>query len=121
MSLHRNISYAAFAWLLLAGTMHFSIDVLSQYLRHKRVPGPEATMYYGLNTAYALGQVLFSIFGLLVVRRALDLLGHWPALLLCGAAAAAWFVISFLFIEYREPRFMVGIFGALVVAMAFTR
>ncbi len=58
MSLHKVLVYVAFGWLAFAGTMHFLIDVLAQYLRHKRVPGPEKTLYYGLNTAYALGQVL---------------------------------------------------------------
>lgn len=43
--------YSAFGWLTFAGTMHFLSDVLLQYLRRKRVPGPETTLYYGLNTA----------------------------------------------------------------------
>jgi hypothetical protein len=113
--------YFAFGWLTFAATMHFLIDVLAQYLRHKRVPGPETTLYYGLNTAYALGQVLFGVLGLLIARRAIVILREWPALLLCGVAAAAWFVIGVLFIEYPQPRFMVVIFGILVLAMTLTR
>ncbi len=119
--MHKILVYVAFGWLTLIGTMHFVIDVASQYLRGKRVPGPETTLYYGLNTAYALGQVLFGILGLLIARQALDLLGQWPALLLCGVATAAWLAIGFVFIEYREPKFMVGVFGVLVVAMAVMR
>jgi hypothetical protein len=55
----RYLTLAAFGWLTLTGTLHFAIDVLSQYLRGKRVPGPETTLYYRLNSAFALGQVLF--------------------------------------------------------------
>ena len=117
MSLHKTLTNIAFGWLTFAGVMHFGIDVLAQYLRHKRVPGPNTTMYYGLNTAYALGQVLFGTLGLLIARRAIDVLGEWPAILLCGVAAAAWFVIGLLSIEYPRPRFMVVIFGLLVLAM----
>ncbi len=121
MSLHKVLVHVAFGWLIFAGSMHFLIDVLAQYLRHKRLPGPEATSYYGLNTAYALGQVVFGILGLLIARRAIDILGEWPALLLCGTAAVAWFVIGLLSIEYPQPRFMVVIFGILVLAMTLTR
>ncbi len=49
--------YAAYGWLLLGGVLHFSIDVVAQYLRGKRAPGPQTTLFYGLNTAYALGHI----------------------------------------------------------------
>lgn len=119
--MHKILSYVAFGWLTLAGTLHFAIDVVSQYVRGKRIPSPETTLYYGLHTAYALGQVLFGVLGLLVARQALDVLGQWPALLLCAVATAAWLAIGVVFIEYWEPKVMVGMFGALVVAMAVTR
>ena len=32
-------------------------------------PGPETALYYGLNTAYALGQVLFALLALLAIRN----------------------------------------------------
>ncbi len=118
--MHKYLVYAAFSWLVLAGTMHFFIDVVSQYLRHKRVPGAEATLFYGMNTAYALGQVLFGLLGLLVARQALDLLGQWPAVSLRLAAAACWLIFSFKFMEYWEPKVVVGIFGALAIAAAIT-
>lgn len=121
MPLHATLVRIAFGWLTVAGTLHFLVDVLAQYLRHKRVPGPETTLYYGLNTAYALGQVLFGVLGLLIASRAIGVLGGWPVLLLCGVAATAWFGISLFFIEYPQPRFAVAIFGLLVLATAFTR
>lgn len=40
--------FVAYGWLILAGLMHFIIDVVSQYLRGARVPGPEITLYFGL-------------------------------------------------------------------------
>jgi hypothetical protein len=118
--MHKYLVYAAYGWLTLVGTLHFFIDVVSQYLRGKRVPGPEATLYYGLNTAYALGQVLFGLLGLLVARQALVVLSQWPVVSLTIAAAACWLVFSFIFTEYSEPKVVVGIFGTLAIAAAIT-
>jgi hypothetical protein len=118
--MHKILVFATYGWLTLGGTGHFLIDVVSQYVRGKRVPGPEATLYYGLNTAYALGQVLFGLLGLLVAGRALDVLGHSPTVSLSLAAAACWLVFSFIFIEYWEPKVVAGIFGALAIAAAIT-
>jgi hypothetical protein len=36
------------------------------------------------------------------------------------AAAVAWLVIGFVFLEYREPRFVVAIFAALLISAAVT-
>lgn len=119
--MHRYITYIAFSWLTLSGTLHFAIDVVSQFVRGKRLPSQETTLYYGLHSSYALGQLLIGIFGLLVARSALDLVGRWPAILLLGVATAAWLAIGFAFIEYREPKLMIGVFGALLFAMAVTR
>jgi len=94
--------------LTLGGPLHFFIDVISQYLRGKRIPGPEATLYYGLNTAYALGQVLFGLLGLLVAGQALAVLGEWPAVSLTLAAAACWLIFGLIFMEYSEPKVVVG-------------
>ncbi len=96
MSLHKVLVYVAFGWLIFASTMHFGIDILAQYLRHARVPGPETKSYYGLNTAYALGQVLFGILGLLIASRAMELPVTWPVPLLCGLSAVAWLAIAVL-------------------------
>jgi hypothetical protein len=118
--LHKIFIFAAFGWLTLTGALHFIIDVVSQYLRGKRLPGPETTLYFGLNTAYALGQVMFGLLGLWVAWQALDVLGQWPAMALCLAATIAWLVFSFVFLGYREPKFMIAIFGVLIVAAALT-
>ncbi len=118
--MHRYLIYAAYGWLALGGMMHFFIDVVSQYLRHKRAPGPEATLFYGMNTAYAFGQVMFGLFGLLVAWQAFDLLGRWPAISLTLTAAACWLIFDFIFIEYWEPKFIVAIFAALAIAAALT-
>jgi NAD(P)-dependent dehydrogenase (short-subunit alcohol dehydrogenase family) len=114
MALHEIFAYVAFGWLTFAGTMHFVIDVLAQYLRDKRVPGPDATLYYGLNTAYALGQILFGILGLLIARQAIEALRQWPVILLCVVAAAAWLAIGILFIEYGARKGAVKVFSRYV-------
>jgi hypothetical protein len=116
--MHRKLLYAAYGWLLLSGILQFVIDVISQYLRRKRVPGPETTLYYGLNTAYALGQVVFALLALLVVRNGGAFMGQWSRLTLGLLAAVGWLVTGFVFLEYREPRITVAIFVALLVGVA---
>jgi hypothetical protein len=118
--MHKILVFVAFSWLTLGGTGHFVFDVVSQYLRGKRVPGPETTLYYGLNTTYALGQILFGVFGLLIARQALVILGQWPTVGLSLVAALGWLTISFMFLEYWEPKVIVAIFGVLVIAAAPT-
>jgi hypothetical protein len=118
--MHKYFIYGAYGWLTLAGILHFTIDVVSQYLRGKRVPGPETTLFYGMNTAYALGQVLFGLFGLLVAGYSLTLLDQWPARALAFTAAACWLTFSFAFLEYREPRLISSIFAALLIGAALT-
>ncbi|WP_394843160.1 hypothetical protein LZC95_39685 [Pendulispora brunnea] len=98
----------------------FFIDVVSQYVRGKRPPGPETTLYFGLNTAYALGQVLFGLLALVVAVRAMDLLGRWPAIVLSIAAGGSWLIFGFLFLEYWEPRIAAAAYCALIVAAAVT-
>ena len=118
--MHRKLLYAAYGFLLLSGILHFGIDVVSQYLRSKRAPGPETTLYYGLNTAYALGQVLFARLAILAVRNGVAFMGQWPGLTLGLLAAAGWLTIGFLFLEYREPRIVMAIFAALLIGAALT-
>jgi hypothetical protein len=115
----KYLTFAAFGWLTLTGMLHFVIDVVSQYLRGKRVPGPETTLYYGLNSAFALGQVLFGLMCLWAARRHPDLLRDPSVALLAIAGAAAWLALAFTAMEYWEPKLNMGIFAALlVIAMA---
>jgi hypothetical protein len=118
--MHKILVFVAFGWLTLGGTMHFVIDVLSQYLRGKRVPGPETTLFFGLNTAFALGQVLFGVLGLLVARQAPGVLSQWPAITLSIVAALCWLAFTFVFLDYWEPKFAAAVFAVLVIAAAVT-
>jgi len=118
--MHKYLVYGTYGWLLLGGTMHLAIDVVSQYVRGKRIPGSETTLYFGMHTAYGLGQTFLGLLGLLVARRALDVVGQGPAMFLCMAAAACWLVFSFIFIEYWEPKVIAVVFGALAFAAAIT-
>lgn len=111
--------YAAYGWLLLSGVLHFGIDVVSQYVRGRRVPGPETTLYYGLNTSYALGQLLVALLALLLLQSGSSALVSWPGLTLGFGAAAAWLAICFLFIEYPQPRITMAIFVVLLACAAF--
>ena len=117
---HLGLLYSAYYWLLLSGLLQFGIDVLSQAIRGKRVPGPETTLYYGLNTAYALSQVLFAVLALFAIAQGLSALGRWPGISLGLAAAAAWLALCFRFLEYPQPRATVLVFVALLLGAAFT-
>lgn len=117
--MHTKFLYAAYIWLLLSGLLQFGIDVVSQYVRGRRVPGPETTLYYGLNTAYALGQVLVALLALLILQSGSTLLERWPGMILGFGAAAAWLAICFLFIEYPQPRIIMAIFVALLACATF--
>lgn len=115
----RFLLYLPYLWLLLTGTLHFCIDVLSQYLQGKRASSVETTLYYGLNTAYALGQILLAVGALLSVSSGSTMMHQWPGLLLGFGAAAAWFAICVLFLQYQEPRIMLAIFVALLAVTIF--
>jgi hypothetical protein len=118
--MHKILLYAAFAWLTATGALHFGIDVAAQYLRGKRLPGAETTLYYGLNTAFALGQVIFGLLCLWLAWRAPALLATRPVMALCLLATAGWLAISFLFMGYREPRMNTVVFAVLLIAACAT-
>lgn len=94
---------------------HFLVDVVSQFLRGKRPPGVEATLYYGLNSAFALGQVLFGLICLWITWRRPDFLSEPLIAALCLTAAACWLAITFMFMGYWEPKMNVAIFAALLI------
>jgi hypothetical protein len=118
--MHKYLVYGSYGWVLLGGTMHLAIDVVSQYVRGKRTPGPETTLYFGMHTAYGLGQIFLGLLGLLVARRALDIVGQWSVMSLCMVAAVCWLIFSFIFIDYWEPKVIAVVFGALALAAAIT-
>jgi len=111
----RYLIYAAFGWLTLSGAMHFGIDVVSHAIQGRHPPGRETTLYYGLHSAFALGQVVFGVLALAVIARTPHIVGV-PFLLLSAGAGIAWLAIAWFFIEYRQPTIAAGIFGLLILA-----
>jgi len=118
--LHRSLLYGAYSWLLISGLLHFGIDVVSQYLRGKRAPSPATTLYYGLNSSYALSQILFAMLALFAIRQGMAAMGQWSGIALGLLAACAWFVLSIIFLEYTQPRMTVALYAALLVGAALT-
>lgn len=118
--LHSGLLYGAYGWLLASGLLQFGIDVVSQAVRGKRAPGPETTLYYGLNSAYALSQILFAVLALFTIQQGLSVLGRWPGVALGLTATATWLAICFLFLEYPQPRATVLLFAALLLGAAFS-
>ena len=118
---HYLLLYGAYSWLLLSGLLHFGIDVLSQYVRGKRPPGPATTLYFGLNSSYAVSQTLFAALALFAIRQGVTAMGEPSGLVLGFVAACAWFVLSLLFLEYPQPRITVALFAILLVGVALTR
>lgn len=114
--MHKILIYTTYVWLTFAGIMHLFVDVVLQYLRKVRLPNAETTLYWGLNTAYGLGQIVFGLFALFVARYAFEVLEKWPAITLSFLAGVAWLVFGFFFIEYREPKIIISIFIMLLIA-----
>lgn len=116
--MYRYMVYATYGWLTLTGLLHFLVDVVSQYLRGKRERGVETTLYYGLNSAFSLGQVAFGLLGLFLAWRAMHILSEPPVQILSVVAAFGWLTITFVFMDYWEPRFNVAVFCMLLIAAA---
>ena len=76
LQLHGLLLYGAYGWLAIGGALHFAVDVVSQYFRGKRVPGPATTLYYGLNSTYAVSQVLFGALALFAIRHGVTAMGQ---------------------------------------------
>lgn len=119
--MHKYLVYAAYGWLTLSGTLHFLVDVVSQHLRGKRVAGLETTLYYGLNSAFSLGQVAFGSLGLFLAWRAMHILDQTPVMVLSFAVGVGWLALTFLFMGYWEPKLNAGIFCVLIIAAFATR
>ena len=119
--MHKYIVFTAFGVLTLFGTAHFLIDVVSQHFRGLHRPGPTTDLYYGLHSAYGLGQAAFGAMGLYVASRAAPMMHELPLLMLALLAGLGWLGICFLFIEYTQPRFAVSLYCALMLTTLFTR
>lgn len=107
--------YAAYGWLWVSGILHFGLDVISQYVRGKRAPGREATLYYGLNTTYTFGQVLVAILALFAILQGVVATGQWPGLSIGFGAALAW-----LTIEYLQPKGVSCVSAVLLAGASLT-
>ncbi|GGI54251.1 hypothetical protein [Oxalicibacterium solurbis] len=118
--MRRNLALAAYGWLAATGLLHFVIDVAAQFLRGARPPGIETMLYYGLNTAFACGQVTFGLLGLWLAWRMPQAALQWPVVALTLLAAAAWLLIAWIFIGYQEPKFNAAVFVLLSLAVAAT-
>jgi hypothetical protein len=119
--MHKYLVYGAYGWLVLSGVLHYLADVVSPYLREQRESSTATTLYYGLHSAFSLGQVAFGALGLFLARRAADHLDEAPLVALSLLAGFGWLAITFLFMEYWEPKVNVALFCMLVLAAAFTR
>ena len=118
--MHKFLLYASYGWLLLVSLLHFSIDVLSHYWRGERTPGVD-TLYFGLHSAYTLGQVLIAVVALLLIRNGVPFFGEWPGWVLGFTAAAAWLAVCVAFISYREPRIVIGLFAILLAGAVLAK
>ncbi|AFT71057.1 putative membrane protein [Alloalcanivorax dieselolei B5] len=118
--MYKYLAYAAYGWLATTGVLHFIVDVMSQYLHGKREPSLETSLYYGLNSAFSLGQLAFGVLGLMFVWRAMGPQVEAPVFVLSILAGLGWLVITFLFMEYWEPKLMVGIFCILILGAYVT-
>ncbi len=120
LRLHSLLLSGAYSWLFVSGVLHFAVDVLSQYVRGKRVPGPATTLYYGLHSTYAVSQILFGTLALFAIRHGVTAMGQGSGLALGFLAACAWFILCLRFMEYPQPRAAVTLFAALLLGAALT-
>ncbi|KAF1044965.1 MAG: hypothetical protein GAK35_01535 [Herbaspirillum frisingense] len=121
ISTQHIIFYAAYGWLTFSGLCHFMIDVAFQKLRGVRPPGIETSLYYGLNSAFSIGQIAFGALGLYLAWRCMHVLQELPVLVLALVSGLAWLLITFLYMSYWEPKLNVAIFCMLIFVALFFR
>jgi len=119
--MYTYIVHAAYGWLAVTGALHFLVDVVWHYLRGARGSDIDSMLYYGVHSAFSLGQVVFGVFGLFVARRAIGMLRETPVMVLSLAAGLGWLEMSMLFMDYWEPTFAAAVFCVLVLAAFFRR
>lgn len=109
----------AYGWLVLSGLLHFTIDVISQYLRGVRPSSPETTLYYGLNSTFSLGQVSFGLLALTMCWRRPALAQQPVIKAITILAGIGWILVAVGFMEYWEPVATTGTFlAAILIAYA---
>lgn len=115
--MYRGLVWGTFSWLTFSGTLHFLVDVVSQYVRGVREPSPATTLYWGLHSSFSLGQVAVGALGLVLASQSPALLRAWPVQAIVVVAAVLWLAIALFFIEYTPPKVNAGVTLALVLAM----
>ena len=118
--MHKNLLYAAYGYLLVTAVLHYLIDVVAQYARQHRAPSAATTMYWGLHSAYSLGQVVFALTALLLVHRGSPLFSQRSGQAISMTAVVGWLLICFAFVEYIPPRINMAVVLALLIAAALT-
>lgn len=116
--MQKYIFYVLYGWLSFAGSAHFLVDVVSYRLRGLRTPSAETTLYYGLHSSFALGQVVLGALGIWLAWRSPRLLSEPAVLFISGVAALSWLAITVFFMHYWPPRINAVIFAALVIVAA---
>lgn len=119
--MHKFLLYAGYGYLAVSGVLHFLVDVVAHHFHHQRAAGPETAMYNGLHSAYALGQVVFGLIAILIIRSGSDLMSRQIGQAIGFFAVAGWLAISLKFIEYTPPKFNISVVLALLIAAAFTK
>lgn len=114
--MHKILTYITYGWLVFIGVMHIYVDVVLQYLQNNRLPSTETTLYWGLNIAYGMGQIVLGLLGLLIARYALEVMKRKSVITLIFFAGVTWLVIGFFFIEYSIPKIIISIFIVLHIA-----
>lgn len=119
--MHKLLLYAGYGFLLLTGVLHFFVDVVAHHFRHQQGTDPETTMYYGLHSAYSLGQIVLGLLAILIIHSGSNLMNRPLGQALGLFAGAGWLAISLKFIAYAPPKFNIVVVLMLLVAAAFTK
>ncbi|MET0338678.1 MAG: hypothetical protein ABW063_13070 [Caulobacter sp.] len=119
--MRKNLLFVAYGYLFWAGVLHFQIEVVLPHLDERMAQGPQSDLYYGLHCAYALGQVVFGLAAVLIVRSGSDLLARRPGQAVGLAAVAGWLAFAAIFIDYVQPRIHMAVVLILLIGAALTR
>jgi hypothetical protein len=105
--------------LVIGGVIQF-IDITCQSLRGARPQGVETTLYYGLNSTFALSQLLYGLSGVLLQHHALGVFDQPDFLVLSSIATAGWLTINLFCLDSGKPRLTTLSFTLLSAASAMT-